>query len=63
LRAALRKQASVAFANRNRRIHTPRGATVTPALRRPEPGETPLSDHEIWHGVQRGLISIRELQP
>jgi hypothetical protein len=56
-RAEVRKRAAIAFASRNRQLLTPRGAVVATAVREPDRGETPLSDAEVWHGVQRGLIA------
>ena len=54
-RGEIRKRAMLAFAARNRILTTPRGA-VAVDIREPMPGETRLSDSEVWHGVQRGLI-------
>lgn len=56
-RAEIRKRAALAFASRNRQLLTPRGIPVATAVREPQQGETPLSDSEVWHGVQRGLIA------
>jgi hypothetical protein len=55
-RGEIRKRAMLAFARRNRMLTTPRGMAVYVPVRDPEFGETPLSDSEVWHGLQRGLI-------
>lgn len=55
-RGEIRKRAMLAFARRNRMLTTPRGHAVATSVRAPEPDETPLSDSEVWHGLQRGLI-------
>jgi hypothetical protein len=57
----LRKSAMLAFATRNRALATPRGHLALAPVRPPELGEMPLSDAEVWHGIQHGLIAVATL--
>lgn len=50
-RGEIRRRAAIAFATRNR------SALSLSPMRKPIDGETPLSQAEVWHGVQRGLIA------
>lgn len=35
---------------------------TAPTVRRPQPGETPLSPDEIWFGACRGLIPVPPME-
>lgn len=35
---------------------------LAPTVRRPQAGETPLSDAEIWFGACRGLIPVPPME-
>lgn len=41
-----------------RKLRTPRGAVVLVAVRMPDAHETPLSDAEVWHGLQADLLDV-----